>query len=210
MPCTLCLPVALCKDTDGGARRRVRGRRTLYHPFMESLPPVLTTERLLLRPYVRADRDGMLQAFADPAVAKFMSAPADKPDLSTLFERVFEVYAAGRFLVWAVAARKDAAAYLGHAELKVTEHCAPDEREIVYLLHPAARGQGYAHEVVTAVTEHAATLGGVTSVIGTVDPDNAASIRVMEKAGYAHARTFTDDLGEVLVLRRPLAERSIP
>ena len=182
----------------------------VYDPTMGDFPPILTTKRLLLRPYERTDRDGMLQAFSDPEVTRFMSAPADKPDLRVLFERVFSVYETRRFLIWAVAPRDNPGAYLGHAELKTTEHCQPGEQEIVYLLHPAARGKGYAKETVRAVTGHAASLPGVTAIIGTVDADNAASIHVMEQCGYARARSITDELGEVLVLRHAAPQGGLP
>lgn len=60
--------------------------------------------------------------------------------------------------------------------------------EVGYGLAPSARGNGYATEALRAILHLAATLG-VGRVRADTDLDNAASQRVLEKAGFRHVRT---------------------
>lgn len=56
--------------------------------------------------------------------------------------------------------------------------------EIGYGLLPAWQGKGYATEAVTAAVAWAATQPGVRKIEAETDPDNAASRRVLAKAGF--------------------------
>ena len=55
--------------------------------------------------------------------------------------------------------------------------------EVGYGLAPSARGHGFAAEAVQALLQLAAGLG-VTSVRADTDPDNVASQRTLERAGF--------------------------
>jgi RimJ/RimL family protein N-acetyltransferase len=55
--------------------------------------------------------------------------------------------------------------------------------EIGYGMAPSARGHGYASEAVEAIVELAAGLG-VTTIRADTEPDNAASRRTLERAGF--------------------------
>jgi RimJ/RimL family protein N-acetyltransferase len=82
-------------------------------------------------------------------------------------------------------------------------HGCPDEEgrvEIGYDLVEGARGQGYATEAVTALTEWALARADVDVVLATIEHDNAASQRVVARAGFTRAtveeeRTARDDHG---------------
>ncbi|MES4886549.1 GNAT family N-acetyltransferase [Streptomyces sp. NPDC096012] len=82
-------------------------------------------------------------------------------------------------------------------------HGAPDEEgrvEIGYDLVEGARGRGYATEAVIALTEWALARADVDVVLATVEHDNAASQRVVARAGFTRAtveeeRTARDDHG---------------
>jgi RimJ/RimL family protein N-acetyltransferase len=56
--------------------------------------------------------------------------------------------------------------------------------EIGYILHPDHWGRGYASEALRAVIEHVFAHYDVEALTADIDPDNAASIRVMEKLGF--------------------------
>jgi RimJ/RimL family protein N-acetyltransferase len=56
--------------------------------------------------------------------------------------------------------------------------------EIGFDLVPAARGQGYAAESVRVLSRWALARDEVTTVVGRTEPDNVASQRVMESAGF--------------------------
>ena len=55
--------------------------------------------------------------------------------------------------------------------------------ELGYGIVESRRGRGYATEAARAMVAHALGLPGVTEVGAGVDPANAASVRVLEKAG---------------------------
>lgn len=72
-----------------------------------------------------------------------------------------------------------------------------------YHVHEDHRGQGYATELLSLLTEWALVQPGVERVRATIKPDNAASLRVAEKAGFERSgRTRTSDDGELLVFLR--------
>jgi len=56
--------------------------------------------------------------------------------------------------------------------------------EIGYSIVPAYRGRGLAPEAVQALTAWALEQPGVRRVVAGCEPDNVASIRVLEKAGF--------------------------
>ena len=57
--------------------------------------------------------------------------------------------------------------------------------ELGYGIVESRRGRGYATEAARAMVQMALGLPGVTEVIAGVDPSNAASVRVLEKAGLS-------------------------
>ena len=63
--------------------------------------------------------------------------------------------------------------------------------EIGYGLVPSARGHGYATEAVSALVQIAAGLG-VTRIRADTDPDNVASQRTLEKAGFRRVEAVSD------------------
>ena len=69
-------------------------------------------------------------------------------------------------------------------------HGAPDEdgrAEVGYDLAPSARGHGYATEALHALSDWALARDDVHSLCATIEHDNAASQRVIARAGYARA-----------------------
>lgn len=64
-----------------------------------------------------------------------------------------------------------------------------DDVDIGYAFLPQYGGQGYAYEAAQGVLAHARELG-LTRLVATVVPENAASIRLLEKLGLRFERTF--------------------
>lgn len=64
--------------------------------------------------------------------------------------------------------------------------------ELGYGIVPSRRKRGYATEATQALAEHAFTAPGVHTVSASVDLSNPASVRVLEKAGFALFRTAGD------------------
>ena len=68
--------------------------------------------------------------------------------------------------------------------------------ELGYRLLPSVRGRGYATEGARALVRHAFAELGVDLVVATTMTVNAASRRVMEKAGLSLVRTFFEEWPE--------------
>lgn len=60
--------------------------------------------------------------------------------------------------------------------------------DIGYAFLPAFWGTGLASEAVAATLEHARTAIGLARLLAITSPDNVASIRVLEKLGFAFER----------------------
>ena len=56
--------------------------------------------------------------------------------------------------------------------------------DVGYILHPDVWGQGLAGEAVGAVIDHVFRTVAVETLTADVDPDNAASIRLLERLGF--------------------------
>ncbi|AUX42146.1 acetyltransferase [Sorangium cellulosum] len=161
------------------------------------MTPRLLTERLLLRPYERGDRERCVQLFTDPEVMRFVGDGVMSPARAAeLFEKVFRVYAQNEFDVWAVCAQDDGG-YLGTAELKPRQ--GTGDLEIVYVLGKAHWGRGYATEVARALVGYGFEALGARRIVATVDPGNAPSMRLLEKIGFRRAGEEVDDAGIVFV-----------
>jgi len=66
-----------------------------------------------------------------------------------------------------------------------------DNVDIGYAFLPQYWSQGYASESVSAVLAYARNTLGIRRILGITTPDNASSIRVLEKAGFTFRRMVT-------------------
>ena len=83
-----------------------------------------------------------------------------------------------------------------------------DLPEIKYALLPGFHGRGLATELAREMIEHGRHRFGMRQIIGTVDPMNAASIRVLEKCGMTPGEPRTEEDGSTtLVYAIELGER---
>lgn len=66
-----------------------------------------------------------------------------------------------------------------------------DDVDIGFALLPAYRGQGYAHEAAASTLNHGRTEFGLNRIAAIVSPDNADSIRLLERLGLRFERMIT-------------------
>ena len=137
----------------------------------------LTDGVIVLRPWAAADVDEVVRMSNEPEVARWTRVPEPNTPADV---RAFFAAAAGGAQV-AVAAR-DTGALLGSAGVV---RAAPDEgrAEIGYWIGAEHRGRGVAARAVALLSDWAFTQG-FTRLELHIDPENAASRRVAEKAGY--------------------------
>lgn len=161
--------------------------------------PVLTTDRLVLRPYTPADEEAFVALFQDQEVARYVGdGPATEAEDRALFGRVFTlVYPTGKFAVWAV--ERDGHV-VGHAELKPSPTDDIDGWELVYVLARAEWGMGLGSELARAVTRYGCDVLGLDRVYATVDADNTRSLQLLARLGYREVGVRHEEQAVVRVL----------
>ena len=159
----------------------------------------LTTERLVLCRFTEADADNLFDLDGDPEVMRYLTGgkptPRDVIRDETLprFLRSYERFEG--FGVWA-ANERSTGDFLGWFEFYPPEGRGPEEAELGYRLRRSAWGKGYATEGSRALIRKGFTEIGVRRVVAETMAINAASRRVMEKAGLTYARTFHQEWAE--------------
>ncbi len=150
---------------------------------------ILETERLLLREFDEGDAVPFYLLVSDPAIIRYTGDPAGgarsvEHALEVLRSRTmadYQKYGYGRL----ACVLKGSGEVIGFAGLKYL----PDAQEvdIGYRLLPAYWGRGLATEASRAVLDYGRTRLGLGRIIGLVDPENAASVKVLEKLGLTPA-----------------------
>ncbi|GGM30258.1 GNAT family N-acetyltransferase [Dactylosporangium sucinum] len=148
----------------------------------------LTTDRLLLRPFTRADAPEVHRAWQDERF--IASAPVDYPyaaaDLETALAwcttGIEQRRLDGKGVGFAVVPRPGGP-LVGHVSLFGADWQAQTS-EIHYWTAPWARGHGYAAEAAAAVARWALTTQRQARITLQVDTNNPASRRVAERAGF--------------------------
>ncbi|UYQ60129.1 GNAT family N-acetyltransferase [Streptomyces peucetius] len=166
------------------------------------MTPTLRTERLLLEPYAPEDQEDFVTLFQDRRVSQWMGdGPATEAEDRALFGRIFtKVYAQDLFDVWAV--RRNGV-MIGHAEIKPTD--VAQGHEIIYALVPDVWGSGLGRELAEALVSYGFDALGLAEVYATVAASNSASLAVLSRIGFEHARDIAEDDGSttrVLTRRR--------
>lgn len=145
----------------------------------------IETERLRLRPLGAGDRDDLHHLFTDPDVRRYLWDDEVLPVEQTWVViaeslRRFEADGTG---LWAVHLRHRAplAGFGGYWPFH-----DPPRLEILFGLAPVHWGRGLATELARALLRYGFEELGLERVDGSADAPNAASLRVMEKAGMQH------------------------
>ena len=153
--------------------------------------PVLSTERLALRPASASDLDILIGLNSDPAVMAYILGRAataaetaeeweqrlakkSNPEVGLGYWLGFED---GHFIGWW------SASWFAPR---------PNSSGIGYRLHASAWGRGLATEGADAMIAQAFSVPSVDSVFASTMAVNAASRRVLEKLGMTHVRSWTE------------------
>jgi RimJ/RimL family protein N-acetyltransferase len=140
-----------------------------------------------------ADADDLVNLDADPDVMRYITGgvPTSRDEIETevlpAFLDYYQRYAGFGF--WA-AMEKATGEFLGWFHFRPGPDAAPGEVELGYRLRKSAWGKGYATEGSRALIRKGFTEFGVQRVVAEAMAINAASRRVMEKAGLKLVRTF--------------------
>ena len=158
---------------------------TLTMPIMSTyFTPVLTTDRLVLRPLTPGDAPALFSIFSDPDVVRYWSAEpwTDISFAETAIARALEGYRDEsdiRFAIELAATAQLIGTVNLHHFFNQNNRC-----ELGYALGSAHWGKGYAYEALGAALEHGFREVGLNRVEADIDPRNAASARLLEKLGF--------------------------
>lgn len=154
----------------------------------------LTSDRLLLREFRLEDEAAVHRYAADPEVVRYTDWGPNAPEVTAA--RIAEYVSAGvqdeTDLSWAITRREDDQV-IGSAALWV-ESRQHLRAEFGYVLAREFWGQGYATETARLLRAYAFGHLGMHRLAATCHPDNAASIRVLEKAGLVREGRLRDHL----------------
>jgi RimJ/RimL family protein N-acetyltransferase len=143
------------------------------------MPPLLSSDRLTLRPLAASDAEALYPIFADPVVMQWWSRGPHQSLEETQDVVALNAAQETGYACWAITL--DAGAAHGWVTLKDRR---PGVSEIGYLIGRGLWGQGYGREAVARVLDHAFARTGQRRVYADVDPDNATSIRLLERLGF--------------------------
>ena len=152
--------------------------------------PTLTTARLRLREPRMQDHDAFHAILSSPDVSRF-SNWADMPrrgDIERPLKWMCAAFAKGKGCAWMIEERA-AATVLGAVRfnsIDARNRCA----EIGYELHPSAWGKGYMGEALEAVVACGFGPFALNRLEAWTLPGNAASDRVLQKAGFHYEGTL--------------------
>lgn len=149
------------------------------------------TERLLIEPRTVEHAGELCSALAGEAVGRYIGGP-EVTTLEAMIARLEYVAAANpaewgeRWLNWVVRATEQAGAPLvGRVEATIHLAADPPTAEIAYVFSPRWSGRGYATEATSWMLAHLRDDHAITAAFATVHPDNAASVRLLDRLGFS-------------------------
>ncbi|MDP3800649.1 GNAT family N-acetyltransferase [Brevundimonas sp.] len=137
----------------------------------------IRTSRLILRSARPDDLEAMHAVLSDPRATRWWSTPPHESLDQT-----------AAWLDGMIASGPDHPDFVVELEGRVIGKAGFYEMPNVgYILHPDCWGQGLAVEAVGAAVDHVFRTRDVETLTADVDPDNAASIRLLERLGFVPA-----------------------
>ena len=149
--------------------------------------PTLDTDRLRLRAFEVEDFDAMFAILSDATVMEMMGGSAlGREEAWRRLLTARGMWAIMGFGYWVIERKSDGATIgqAGFADFRRDmEPSIEGSLEVGWLLSSRAFGEGYATEAASACLQWAESNFPNRDIVATIDPNNAASVRVTEKVG---------------------------
>lgn len=144
--------------------------------------PIYETERLILRGIRQDDAEALFPAVSDEANMRYWSR-GPMTSVNEIFDYLaWNAHGEG-CQCWAVERKTKPGQALGWVILMDKED---NQAEIGFMFRPDAQGQGIAYEAAAKMLDHAKTVRLFRRLWADVDPDNSASIRLIEALGLTY------------------------
>lgn len=152
--------------------------------FEATALPEIAAVRVKLRALTEADVPALFSVFSDQEVMRYWSSePMESPDQArTLLNEIHAGFAARSLFQWGVALR-ESDTVIGTCTVYRVD--ARNRRaEIGFALAREQWGKGLMREALAALLEYGFTTLDLHRVEADVDPENAASLRLLERLGF--------------------------
>jgi RimJ/RimL family protein N-acetyltransferase len=170
-------------------------------------PPVLETERLILRAHEEKDFPAYAAMWGDPVVARYFPSTLSQEEAWKKFLRAFGQWAISGYGSLSVI-EKATGAFVGETGFfEARRDITPSLigiPEAGWSFASAAHGKGYASEAVAATHRWADQHFGRARTTCIIVPENLASIRVAHKHGYREAVRTSYHSEPIIVFYRDL------
>ncbi len=155
--------------------------------------PELETERLVLRKMRLDDAEAMFAYASDPEVTRYVLWDTHRSieDSESFLRLVTEGYARGDFGGWGIVLREDGA-FVGTCGLDAGYAPEHARAELGYVLSREYWGRGLMPEAARAVIRFGFVRMKLNRIEARCIAENAASARVMEKAGMTYEGTLRE------------------
>lgn len=139
---------------------------------------MLTTERLVIKPYEDCDEARMVELLTDETIKETFMIPdfASRAEAVAMFRKLQKYSYSEDHYEYGIYLQNE---LIGFVNDVCIEH---GSIEIGYVIHPNFHNRGYATEMLSAVLEDLFERGFSTVIAGAFEK-NRASFRVMEKCG---------------------------
>lgn len=158
------------------------------HPF-----PVLNTPRLTLRAVESNDADAAFAMRSDAEVMKYIGRPPAKSieEATDWIKLIHGLHQKNEGVLWALSLRgsDEMIGSIGIWQIDKANHRA----EIGYMLSTVNQGKGYMQEAIVESINYAFNSINLHSIEANVNPDNLASIKLLERSGFVREAYFREN-----------------
>lgn len=167
----------------------------------------LETSRLILRPLEKSDAERLFLLDSNPQVMKYVGqpilhAPEESAKVIEMIRRQYCENGTGRFAV----VEKESGLLIGWNGLKLNRESVNGHQnfyELGYRLMPEFWGKGYAVESSVAFLNVGFAQMNLEVIYAYAHQENQASLKVLQKLGFAQTGTFEEPDGTCCWLELP-------
>ena len=148
---------------------------------------VVTTPRLVLRPFTEVDLEPFFELNTHPLVVESLGSAPTRAQSDDMVKRYTAELTREGWGLWAVEAAggEPFVGMVGLHRVRPELPCAPAV-EVGWRLHPDQWGYGYATEAASAALRHGFEAGGLDGIVAFTTTLNTRSQAVMTRLGMAH------------------------
>lgn len=155
--------------------------------------PTLQTSRLVLRQLEAGDSAAFFKLRSDPVAMRYVDRPLarSEDEIRHLMEQITQNFQNNAAVLWVISQKEDPA-FIGNISFWRIEK-ENYRTEIGYMLLPEFQGKGLMSEAIRAVLAYGFDTLRFHSVEANVNPENTASIKLLEKAGFVREALFREN-----------------